>query len=76
LKPRLAALAAVATRAALSKLTPVALVVTRFALGVALLHAILAARRRPLAPPHAGWRLAELPARNADRRTAMRLGRE
>jgi drug/metabolite transporter (DMT)-like permease len=62
-KPRLAALAAivlwgisfVATRAALRELSPVTLVFTRFALGTALLFALLAIRRRLLAPPRDAW---------------------
>lgn len=41
----------VATKAALRELTPVALVFTRFALGCAVLHAVLVARREPLLPP-------------------------
>jgi drug/metabolite transporter (DMT)-like permease len=53
-KPRLAALAAVvlwgisfvATRAALREMSPVTLVFTRFAIGTALLFALLAIRRR------------------------------
>ena len=57
--PRLAALAAVvlwgvsfvATRAALSEIPPVTLVFTRFALGTALLLALLAIRGRLTLPP-------------------------
>ena len=45
----------VATRVALRDVQPVTLLVTRFALGVALLAAIVAARRLPLAPPRATW---------------------
>lgn len=57
--PHLAALGAVvawgisfvATKAALRELTPVTLVFSRFAMGVVLLHVLLAARRTPLLPP-------------------------
>ncbi|HEV8232166.1 MAG TPA: DMT family transporter [Thermoanaerobaculia bacterium] len=64
LTPRIAALAAVilwgisfvATRAALIEISPVTLVFTRFALGTALLFALLAARRRLDAPPRDSWR--------------------
>jgi drug/metabolite transporter (DMT)-like permease len=56
---RLAALVAVvvwglsfvATKTALTELSPVALIVARFALGVATLMAIVLARREPLLPP-------------------------
>jgi drug/metabolite transporter (DMT)-like permease len=56
---RLAALAAVvvwglsfvATKAALTEVSPVALIVARFTLGVATLVAIVLARREPLLPP-------------------------
>jgi drug/metabolite transporter (DMT)-like permease len=61
--PRLAALAAivlwgisfVATRAALSEIPPVTLVFTRFALGTALLLALLAVRGRLSLPPRDTW---------------------
>ncbi len=57
--PRLAAFAAivfwgisfVATKAALAEVSPATLIALRFAIGVALLHAILALRRQPLLPP-------------------------
>jgi drug/metabolite transporter (DMT)-like permease len=63
LTARLAALAAVvlwgisfvATRAALREISPVTLVFTRFALGTALLFALLAVRRRLTAPPRSAW---------------------
>jgi drug/metabolite transporter (DMT)-like permease len=45
----------VATKAALRELTPVTLVFSRFALGAALLHAILAIRHQPLVPPRDSW---------------------
>lgn len=45
----------VATKAALRELTPLTLIFTRFALGTALLVAILAYRRRPLVPPRDSW---------------------
>jgi drug/metabolite transporter (DMT)-like permease len=45
----------VATKAALRELSPVTLVFSRFALGVILLHAILAIRRWPLAAPRDSW---------------------
>ncbi len=56
---RLAALAAVvvwglsfvATKAALAEMSPVSLIVARFALGVATLVAIIGVRRQPLLPP-------------------------
>lgn len=61
--PRLAALAAVtlwgisfvATRAALSEISPIPLVFTRFALGTALLLTLLAVRRRLEIPPRESW---------------------
>jgi drug/metabolite transporter (DMT)-like permease len=61
--PRLAALAAVtlwgisfvATRAALSEISPIPLVFTRFALGTAFLLTILAVRRRLEIPPRECW---------------------
>lgn len=61
--PRLAALAAVtlwgisfvATRAALSEISPVSLVFTRFALGTAFLLTLLAVRRRLEIPPRESW---------------------
>ncbi len=63
LVPRLAALAAVvlwgvsfvATKAALREVSPVTLIFTRFALGVAVLFLILKLRREPLIPPRADW---------------------
>jgi drug/metabolite transporter (DMT)-like permease len=45
----------VATRVALRDVQPVTLLVTRFALGVALLAAVLAARRLSLVAPRAHW---------------------
>jgi len=61
--PRLAALAAVtlwgisfvATRAALSEISPIPLVFTRFALGTAFLLTLLAVRRRLELPPRRCW---------------------
>ena len=61
--PRLAALAAVtlwgisfvATRAALSEISPIPLVFTRFALGTAFLLTLLAVRRRLKLPPRESW---------------------
>jgi len=61
--PRLAALAAVilwgisfvATRAALSEISPIPLVFTRFALGTAFLLTLLAVRRRLELPPKESW---------------------
>lgn len=58
LVPRLAAFAAiaiwgvsfVATKVALAEISPTTLIATRFAMGVVLLHAILAVRREPLLP--------------------------
>lgn len=57
--PHLAALAAVvawglsfvATKAALRELSPATLIFSRFAMGVVLLHALLAVRGTPLRPP-------------------------
>lgn len=46
----------VATKAALRELSPVTLVTTRFALGVALLLVLLRARRVPVLPPRELWR--------------------
>jgi drug/metabolite transporter (DMT)-like permease len=45
----------VATKAALRELSPITLVTTRFALGVALLLFLLRARRVPLLPPREAW---------------------
>jgi drug/metabolite transporter (DMT)-like permease len=45
----------VATKAALRELSPITLVTTRFALGVALLLVLLRARRVPLLPPREAW---------------------
>lgn len=45
----------VATRLALREVEPVTLIFTRFALGVALLLTVLAARRVPLLPPRSTW---------------------
>lgn len=45
----------VATRAVLREIPPVTLIVTRFALGAALLHALLALRGQPLLPPRGRW---------------------
>jgi drug/metabolite transporter (DMT)-like permease len=64
LPPRLGALAAVvfwglsfvATKAALREVTPITLIFTRFALGTALLLALLRARGEPIVPPHDMWR--------------------
>jgi drug/metabolite transporter (DMT)-like permease len=61
--PRLAALAAVtlwgisfvATRAALSEISPIPLVFTRFTLGTAFLLTLLAVRRRMEIPPRESW---------------------
>jgi drug/metabolite transporter (DMT)-like permease len=61
--PRLAALSAVtlwgisfvATRAALSEVSPIPLVFTRFALGTAFLLTLLAVRRRLEIPPRESW---------------------
>jgi drug/metabolite transporter (DMT)-like permease len=46
----------VATRVALRYVSPIALIATRFAFGVALLHGLLLVRRVPLVPPRARWR--------------------
>jgi drug/metabolite transporter (DMT)-like permease len=46
----------VATRAVVDRVSPVALIFARAALGSLLLVAILAARRRPWLPPRAAWR--------------------
>ena len=46
----------VATKAALAEITPITLIFTRFALGVALLLAIAAARGQALVPPREMWR--------------------
>ena len=61
--PRLGVLAAiifwgisfVATKLALNEVSPVTLIFTRFALGVALLLAITALRGQPLVPPRDSW---------------------
>ncbi len=61
--PRLAALAAVtlwgisfvATRSALSEISPIPLVFTRFALGTAFLLTLIAVRRRLTIPPRESW---------------------
>jgi drug/metabolite transporter (DMT)-like permease len=45
----------VATRAAVDRISPVALIFARAALGSLLLVAILAARRRPWLPPRSAW---------------------
>ena len=63
LAPRLAALGAivlwgisfVATKAALREVSPVSLIFTRFALGVAVLLVILRLRRESLVPPRSAW---------------------
>lgn len=63
MSPRLAAATAtifwglsfIATKAALRELTPVTLIFTRFAMGVLLLAAIVAARGLPLVPPRRAW---------------------
>jgi drug/metabolite transporter (DMT)-like permease len=47
----------VATRVALQHVSPITLVVTRFALGLLLLNAILLARGGPLIPPRGHWRM-------------------
>jgi drug/metabolite transporter (DMT)-like permease len=65
---RLAALAAVvmwgisfvATKAALREVSPVTLIFTRFALGVAVLFLILTLRREPLVPPRDAWPMLAL----------------
>jgi drug/metabolite transporter (DMT)-like permease len=46
----------VATKAALQEVTPITLIFTRFALGTALLLALLRARGEPLVPPREAWR--------------------
>ena len=46
----------VATRAVVDRISPVALIFARAALGSLLLVAILAARRRPWLPPRSAWR--------------------
>ncbi len=61
--PRLAAFAAVvlwgvsfvATKAALREVSPITLIFTRFALGVAVLFVILRFRRESLVPPRDAW---------------------
>src|SRR6266850_6830487 len=63
LPPRAAALMAVilwglsfvATKAALREISPITLIATRFALGLALLLVLLRARRVPLLPPRDAW---------------------
>lgn len=45
----------VATRLALRDVQPITLIFTRFALGLALLYLLLAARRVPLLPPRSSW---------------------
>src|SRR6185295_16369944 len=65
---RLAALAAVvmwgisfvATKAALREVSPVTLIFTRFALGVAVLFLILTLRREPLVPLRDAWPMLAL----------------
>jgi drug/metabolite transporter (DMT)-like permease len=47
----------VATRVALRHVSPITLVVTRFALGLLLLNAILLLRGGPLIPPRGRWRM-------------------
>ena len=67
-RARLAALAAivlwgvsfVATKAALREVSPITLIFTRFALGVAVLVFILKLRREPLIPPRASWPILAL----------------
>jgi drug/metabolite transporter (DMT)-like permease len=66
--PRLGALLAVvfwglsfvATKAALREVSPITLITTRFALGVALLLSLLRARSIPLLPPREAWRALAL----------------
>lgn len=66
--PRLAAVGAVtiwgvsfvATKAALREVSPVTLVFTRFALGIAVLFLILTFRRQPLVPPRDAWPMLAL----------------
>jgi drug/metabolite transporter (DMT)-like permease len=61
--PRLGALLAiifwgisfVATKGALREIAPVTLIFCRFALGAAVLHGILAVRRKPFMPPRGNW---------------------
>jgi drug/metabolite transporter (DMT)-like permease len=68
LAPRLAAFAAVvmwgvsfvATKAALREVSPVTLIFTRFALGVAVLFMILTLRRESLIPPRNAWPMLAL----------------
>lgn len=68
LAARLAALTAVvlwgisfvATKAALRELSPVTLIFTRFAMGVAILIVILELKREPLVPPRDSWRILAL----------------
>jgi drug/metabolite transporter (DMT)-like permease len=68
LAARLAAFAAVvlwgvsfvATKAALREVSPVTLIFTRFALGVAVLLLILTLRRAPLVPPRNAWPMLAL----------------
>jgi drug/metabolite transporter (DMT)-like permease len=50
----------VATKAALRELSPITLIATRFALGLALLLVLLRARRVPLLPPRDVWRALAL----------------
>ncbi|HET9950211.1 MAG TPA: DMT family transporter [Candidatus Eisenbacteria bacterium] len=50
----------VATRVALRHVSPITLVVTRFALGLLLLNAILLLRGGPLVPPRGRWRMLAL----------------
>ncbi|HEV8176615.1 MAG TPA: DMT family transporter [Gemmatimonadales bacterium] len=65
---RLAAFAAVvlwgvsfvATKAALREVSPVTLIFTRFALGVAVLFLLLTLRRQPLIPPRDAWPMLAL----------------
>ena len=67
-RPRLAALAAVvlwgvsfvATKAALRDVSPITLIFTRFALGVAVLVLVLKLARKPLVPPRASWPILAL----------------
>lgn len=50
----------VATKAALREVSPVTLVFTRFALGIAVLFLILTFRRQPLVPPRDAWPMLAL----------------
>jgi drug/metabolite transporter (DMT)-like permease len=50
----------VATKAALREVSPVTLIFTRFALGVAVLFLILRLRREPLIPPRDAWPMLAL----------------